>query len=57
MYVMAIRSSYYPVPKIVLILFRKTWKRFRRTWKGNIKMTLQETGYVDVDWIHLVRLP
>jgi hypothetical protein len=25
--------------------------RPRRKWEGNIKMDLQEVGYVDMDWI------
>jgi hypothetical protein len=29
--------------------------RPRRRWEDNIKMDLRETGFGDVDWIHLVR--
>jgi hypothetical protein len=27
--------------------------RPRRRWEGNIKMDLKETGFEDVDWVHL----
>jgi hypothetical protein len=29
--------------------------RLKRRWEDNIKMNLQETGYVDMKWIHLGR--
>jgi hypothetical protein len=27
--------------------------RHKRSWKDNIKMELRETGWGDVDWIHV----
>jgi hypothetical protein len=27
----------------------------RRRWEDNIRMDLRETGWEDVDWIHLVQ--
>jgi hypothetical protein len=29
--------------------------RPRRRWEDNIKMDLRETGFGDVDWIHLAQ--
>jgi hypothetical protein len=34
---------------------RRPLGRPRRRWKDNIKMDLRETGFGDVDWIHLAR--
>jgi ribosome biogenesis protein Nip4 len=34
---------------------RRPLERPRRRWEDNIKMDLRETGFGDVDWIHLVR--
>jgi hypothetical protein len=34
---------------------RRTLARPRRRWEDNIKMDLGETGFGDVDWIHLVQ--
>jgi hypothetical protein len=34
---------------------RRPLGRPRRRWQDNIKMDLRETGFVDVDWIHLAQ--
>jgi hypothetical protein len=34
---------------------RRPLGRPRRRWEDNIKMDLRETGFGDVDWIHLAR--
>jgi len=31
------------------------WKT-RHRWKNNIKTNLNETGFEDVDWVHLLRV-
>jgi hypothetical protein len=34
---------------------RRPLGRPRRRWEDNIKMDLRETGFGDVDWIHLAQ--
>jgi hypothetical protein len=34
---------------------RRPLERPRRRWEDNIKMDLRETGFGDVDWIHLAQ--
>jgi len=46
--------------KFIKILVRKpngkrTLRRPRCIWEGNIRMDLREIGWEDVDWIHLVQ--
>jgi hypothetical protein len=35
------------------VLVGKPLGRLRCRWKDNIKMDLRETGWGDIDWIHL----
>jgi hypothetical protein len=35
--------------------WRRPLGRPRRRWKDNIKMDLRETGFGDVEWIHLAQ--
>jgi hypothetical protein len=35
---------------------RRPLGRPRRRWVGNIRMDLRETGWEDVDWIHLLQV-
>jgi hypothetical protein len=35
---------------------RRPMGRPRHRWKDNIKMDLGETGFGDVDWIHLTQI-
>jgi hypothetical protein len=32
---------------------KRSHGRLRRRWEVNIKIDIKETGYGDVDWIHL----
>ena len=34
---------------------KRPFEKFRRRWKGNIKMDLQEVGYGGMDWIELAQ--
>jgi len=34
---------------------KRPFGKFRRRWKGNIKMDLQEVGYGGMDWIELAQ--
>jgi len=34
---------------------KRPFRRPRFRWEDNIKMGLQEVGYVDIDWIELVQ--
>jgi hypothetical protein len=34
---------------------KRTVRRTRRRWKGNIKMDLREIGWGGVDWIYLAQ--
>jgi hypothetical protein len=42
-----------------ILVGRSEWRRPlgrpRHTWEDNIKMDLRETGFGNVDWIHLAR--